>query len=65
MLKHAILILSIVSPGKTVIDYEFYNDAKHCDAVADEINNYEPNTTGQPTVKSVCVVIEDNFTKEV
>lgn len=58
VLNNAILILAIVSPTQTIIDYELYDDVKHCQAVSDNINNYPPNKEGNPHVQSVCVEID-------
>lgn len=40
LLQHAILMLTIINPTETIIDYEMYEDPTHCEAVADEITAY-------------------------
>ena len=47
ILHHAILMLTIVSPSETVLDYEYYDNPMHCQAVANEIAIYNKDYNKQ------------------
>lgn len=61
MLTNAVLILAIVTSQKTTIDYEFYEDVKHCEALAEEIREHssqrQKSFEGEG-VHCVCLQIE-------
>lgn len=61
LLHQAILILTIISPNKTIMDYELYDDAQYCEAVAQEVVIYNKafNDTNPPYgVHCQCIMLD-------
>lgn len=62
MLTNAVLVLAIVTSQKTTIDYEFYEDIHHCQAVAAEVNQHSEQrdkSFASEGVHCVCLEIEN------
>ncbi len=59
MLYSAVLVLAISSLGTLSIDYEYYEDAQHCSAVSDFVNDYNKDNPSDRKITSVCLKIEE------